>query len=138
MLGGQGRRRTRRVAPGDERPVAVLAIGLPVQQGRSLLVEHRAASRAKDGIAGSSIPLHRLAEARVDVGIAFREDAELQRRSRATPLGDRQTRQEGLRLRIGMRPAGKRDETVLGIVANVDRATFRTRRNGAPGSTKKA
>ncbi len=97
-----------RIAPGHEGAVAVEALRLAVTEHPTLTVQHRAAGSPEHGIAGRRIPFHRGSEARIDVGLTLRHDAEFQRRACGAPLGDRKAGQEGFRLGIAMRTAGQR------------------------------
>ena len=75
---------------------------------------HAAAGGREDRVPGRGIPLARLAEPRIKVGLAPGDQAELQRRARLALFRDRQPLQERLRALGRVRAAGEGDER-LGV-----------------------
>src|SRR5580704_8949703 len=101
----------RPAAPGDESRVLESGIFLSVAQRRSVEAEHAAPRSVQDGMAGGRIPFHGGGEARIDIGVAAGNQAELQRRAGPLHVRDRRSRQPLLGLRVQMRAAGEGAQT---------------------------
>src|SRR5262249_25985959 len=101
----------RRGAPRDEGGEPEALEHPPVRQRRAFRRDNGAAGRHQHRVAGGHVPFTRGREARIDVGGSFGELTEFHRRSARAPIGDRQSRQERLRLRFEMRAADHRNET---------------------------
>src|SRR6185437_2351069 len=80
-------------AAGDEAGIA--ETGLAVEKRRAVERRHAAAGGEEDGVAGGGVPFHRRAEARVEVGLAGGELAELDRAAADALLGDLLADEEG-------------------------------------------
>ena len=90
--------------------VGIAAFPLAIDQRSPVEGRHAAAGGGEDRLARSRVPFARLAEPRIEVRFAARDEAELQRRTCLALFRDRQPLQElvgGLR---GVRTAGESDE----------------------------
>src|SRR5262245_62040587 len=96
----------------------------PVSQRRAFRCDNGAAGGYQHRVAGGHVPFTRGREARIDVGGSFGELTEFHRRSARAPIGDRQSRQERLRLRFEMRAANHRNETGAWRRPRSNRATL--------------
>src|SRR5215472_12052866 len=100
----------RLAAPGDKPPILESQIPLSVAQPRPIEREHGTAGGVEDRVAGGRIPFHGGGEARIDVGLASRNQAELQGRARACEPCDIAAAQPLLGLSVQVRSADERRE----------------------------
>src|SRR5258708_6278331 len=110
----------RPAAPGDKSLILESRISLSVAQRRSIQAEHAAPGGIQDGMAGGRIPFHGGGEARIDIGIAAGNQAELQGGAGALRFGHRPLPKPVLGLRIHMRSAGDGAQTRARNRARVD------------------
>src|SRR5581483_4386352 len=75
---------------------AVAESGLAVSERRTARSDYLASCRSEDRVSGSGVPLHRRAEARVEVGLAGSDQTELERGADGDPLADGVVAQVGV------------------------------------------
>ena len=78
------------VAPSNEGRHQEAPVGVPIGESCAVRRHHRSARGGKHGVSGRNIPLVGRGEARVDIGCALGEEAELQRGATGDTLGNRQ------------------------------------------------
>src|SRR5690348_14305189 len=103
MAGGRPRHRSlafelgaRRITPSDEARHQEFPVGLTKAQRRALRVARNPAGSGQDGAAGRDIPFADWRQSRIEICVALRELAELDRGAASVTRGERQSREEFL------------------------------------------
>src|SRR4051812_19617242 len=96
--------------PGDEARIAQAGFRLAVAQRLAARCDDPASCSFEHGLAGSGVPFHGGAEARIDVGFTSGEGNEFDRRPDARPPGNVELGEIGFRLGIEMREADQRGQ----------------------------